>query len=261
MPWCDTFHLHSPQNLLIAILVIFQWIVQPHCHIWFFPENVLWPVTIKNKRPLDFRGLLPFHLCCLKALRNLPPPSVFSLIKIITTVNRNMSFLCLFCLVRKWAVVNNYQMYQMFYLLPGVLYVLWCLSAHRVQLLSSTGFPKKTKPLAWASLGFDLSDPHQLSLNQIVTYAEQRQPVHPCQAELHSPQSLLCVLSAQLSPPSKLIQSSGCSQEGCFAAEMKKIFLRSSVMPSEWWTGHCSPWPLCCKDGDEGERLAGGEMC
>lgn len=41
------------------------------------------------------------------------------------------------------------------------------------------------------------------------------------------------------------MQPLGC-KELCFASKMRKWFLHSSVMPSERWTGHCSPWPFCC---------------
>lgn len=51
-------------------------------------------------------------------------------------------------------------------------------------------------------LWFDISDLRQLSLDQIVTYTEQRQLVRPRQAELQSLLSLFSILFAQLRPPS-----------------------------------------------------------
>lgn len=59
-------------------------------------------------------------------------------------------------------------------------------------------------------MGFNISDLRQLSLDQNVARTEQRQSVHTRQAELHSLLFLLCILSAQHSLPSKLIQPLGC---------------------------------------------------
>lgn len=71
------------------------------------------------------------------------------------------------------------------YLLTELLNVLWWLSALMV-LFQSTELKKEAKTVG-CSLWFDISDLCQLSLDQIVTYTEQRQLVHPRQVELHVP--------------------------------------------------------------------------
>lgn len=58
-------------------------------------------------------------------------------------------------------------------------------------------------------MGFNIFDLRQVSLDQMVAYSEQRQPVLPSEAELHSLLCFLCILSAQRSPPFKLIQPLG----------------------------------------------------
>lgn len=154
-----------------------------------------------NKSPLNFRCLLPFYLCCLKARKNLQLLCVYSLIKLITVLRRNMSFLCLLCPVRKWDVVSDYQMF-----ISCQEYCMFC-DGHW-----HTGYccyqdldSQEDRNSVWVAVGDAVFDLRQLFLDQIVTYTEQRQPVPSCQSELHSSLSLLCISSARLSPFSNFI--------------------------------------------------------
>lgn len=176
-----------------------------HLSFWILPWKCF--MASNKKEATSLQMTLPFYLSCPKTLNDLQPLCVFSLIKIINVVKTNRPFLCPSCPVRKWVVSN----YQMFISCQG--YCMFC-DGYQHTGDCCRQAPKKTESLAWAGIKH---------IWPASTYTQQRQPVHPRQVELRSLLSLLCILSAQLTLPSKLIQPLGCCQECCSATELKKI--------------------------------------
>ena len=185
------------------------------CPIRFL--SVLWACNKKrkkHKRPLHFRCPLPFHLHRLKALRNLPPLCVFSLIKPISIVERSMSFLWLLCPVRKWLVVNNYKMFICChgYSMSCDCFEHWGYCFY--QALDS----QKDRNSQWSTVLFaHLTCIHSLWIRWLHTLNRDSLYVH---VKLNYTPffSFSCIRSARHSSLSKFIQPSG----GCVATEMEK---------------------------------------